>query len=189
MNAKLTVAQAARLANHDHKTIRRACQNGELRHNLTLRYPGSNGRQFRYVIRQNDLTDWLCRRGQRGQEENAERDDRIARLTRGGYTAPQIAAIVGVTERTVQRVRGRRGVAKPFCGNPLTADEIRRAADMLDDGASYGEVARTLGRNVATLRKHLRGRSIWRPGSGAEFRRYIEQLDAIVPPLNCGVAS
>lgn len=189
MNTKLTVAQAARLANHDHKTIRRACRTGELRHARTLSYPGSNGRQFMYVIRENDLTDWLNRRAQERGQEIAERDDRIARLTVAGYTAPQIAAIVGVTERTVQRVRGRRGVAKPFCGNPLTADEIRRAADMLDDGASYGEVSRTLGRCRDVIRRRLPCRSIWKPGSGAEIRAYRAALNALVPPLHCEVAS
>ncbi|OBJ10742.1 helix-turn-helix domain-containing protein, partial [Mycobacterium sp. 1465703.0] len=99
-------------------------------------------------------------------EDQARRDKRIAELTAQELSASTIAKLVGVSTRTVVRARGRAGVAKPFSGaNRMTADEQRRAAALLDDGASYGEVARTLGRSPDTIMKHFPGRSVWRPGS------------------------
>lgn len=114
------------------------------------------------------------------REDQVRRDARITELTRAGMSARRIAELVGVTPRTVARVRARAGIAKPYTGaNPMTDDEIRRAAFLLDDGASYGEVERTLGRSNVTIRKHLPGRSIWRPGGGQEIQMMRRQLAAI----------
>lgn len=113
-------------------------------------------------------------------EDQARRDARIAELTGAHRSAREIAELVGVSTRTVVRARGRVGIRKPHHGaNRMTADELHRAALMLDDGASYGEVARTLGRSVDTIAKHLPGRSIWKPGSGREILDMRRQLAAI----------
>lgn len=40
----------------------------------------------------------------------------------------------------------------------LTDDEIRTANMLLDDGASFGEVARTLNRNKSVICRHFPGR-------------------------------
>jgi Homeodomain-like domain len=110
------------------------------------------------------------------------RDQRIAQLTRAGYTSPQIGSIVGVSYRTVQRARARMGVARPFAP-PMTPAELKQAADMLDDGASFGEVARTLGRSDRVIGYRFRGRSSWRKSSGAVARALSAALDAIpLPP-------
>lgn len=45
---------------------------------------------------------------------------------------------------------------------PMSAAEIQAAAEMLDEGTSYGVVARILGRDIKTIRRHLPGRSKWR---------------------------
>jgi transposase len=121
-------------------------------------------------------------------QEIIERNERIAALTRARWSAAQIAAELGVTTRTVQRARGRRGVARPAT-RPMNEIEMRRAAAMLDDGASYGEVARTLGRSLITIRRWFPGRSCWPVGSGREYRQYMAALDAITPPLPVEVAS
>jgi IS30 family transposase len=121
-------------------------------------------------------------------EETRLRDKRIAELTREGYSGTQIARRVGVTHRTVQRARVRTGVAQPFCGIPLTPEEIRLAESLLDDGASYCEVGRTLGRSMETIRRRFRGRSMWAPGSGVEYRKLMVALNAIVPPTDWEVA-
>jgi IS30 family transposase len=114
-------------------------------------------------------------------EEVARRHASIAALTRAGYTAPQIAEALGITTRTVQRARVRTGVAKPFCGIPLSEDEKQRAAEMLDDGASYKEVGRTLGRADTAIGRHFPGRSEWQRGSGHRYRELMDGLDAILP--------
>lgn len=111
-------------------------------------------------------------------EDMARRDQRIAELTRAGRSASQIAAELHVTARTVARARARMGIAKP-CRITLTDDELRRAAALLEDGASYAEVARTLGRSIAAICKRFPGRSAWKQGSGYEARCLNQALDAI----------
>lgn len=118
------------------------------------------------------------------RDEAEARRAQIAALTRAGHTAKEIALIVGVTPRSVERIRGRCGVALPPA-TPMTEDEIRAAAAMLDDGASYGEVSRTIGRSVMAIRKHLPGRSQWQAGSGVQYRAYMAALDAIPAPASC----
>ncbi|OIN80757.1 helix-turn-helix domain-containing protein [Mycobacterium malmoense] len=105
--------------------------------------------------------------------------ERIAALAAAGYRSRQIAETVGVCVRTVQRARRVAGVPAPFCGNQLSAEELRRAAAMLDDGASYREVGRTLGRSATAVMRNLRGRSQWKPGSGPQYRKMREALEAI----------
>lgn len=71
-------------------------------------------------------------------------------------SAVEIAVRLGCTERTVQRCRAGSGVAEP---PPMPyGPEIRKQAlDMLRDGCSYREVARTLGCSRRTVCK-------WWPG-------------------------
>lgn len=64
-------------------------------------------------------------------------------------------------------------------GHPLTQVEKERAAAMLDDGASFREVARTLGRSDMTIGNHFRGRSQWNKYRGMEYQRMRKALDAI----------
>lgn len=117
-------------------------------------------------------------------EDRAARDEQIVALTHAGHSASQIARKLRIAERTVQRVRVRTGVASPTQFIPMSADEIRLAAEMLDDGASYGEVSRTIGRSPRTIAKHLPGRSCWRVGGGAAIQAYHKALKSIVPPLD-----
>jgi DNA-binding CsgD family transcriptional regulator len=123
------------------------------------------------------------------QAAMAKRDAVIARLTLAGRTAAEISAELGISERTVQRARGRAGVAQPFNGIPMSDSEVQQAAALLDDGASYAEVGRTLGRSHGTIRRQLPARSVWKPGSGIEYRRLIAGLEAIDTTPREGVAS
>ena len=94
--------------------------------------------------------------GAPGQEHprTAERRDRVAELTRQGLTAGTIAEILGITKRSVQRHRKERGVTQPPAVH-MTAEELLRAKEMLEDGASCREVARTLGRTHGTILKRF----------------------------------
>ena len=82
--------------------------------------------------------------------------DRVAELTRQGHSAAEIAGILGVTKRTVQRARERRGVQqKDHSVSPMTEAERARALELFADGASVTEVARTLGRAPKTIYRHF----------------------------------
>lgn len=94
-------------------------------------------------------------------EDRATRLEGVARLTRAGYPAPDIAVRLGCSRRQVTRDRRTLGISKPRAGEP-TAEQIAEAERLLDDGASRAEVARTLGLGETTIRRRFPDRG-WTP--------------------------
>lgn len=82
-----------------------------------------------------------------------ERRQIVARMTRTGHSAEQIATRLGVTSRTVTRDRKALGIAQP-AATPLTDTEHAHAKRLLADGCSPEEVGRTLGRHPDVIRHH-----------------------------------
>lgn len=89
--------------------------------------------------------------------EIEERWDRIAGRLRGGVDPRTIARDEGVSLATVYRIRlkleGARQTNRAF-----TDDEIARIEQLLDDGASLREVARTVGRDPKVISRRWVGR-------------------------------
>lgn len=109
-------------------------------------------------------------------ERAEQRRAQVVELTRLGRTIADIAAALRISERHVSRIRAEQGIARP---KPplLSEEELRIAAEMLDDGASYAEVARTLGRHHRAIAVRFPGRG-WDKGEGARlamYRRWICQ--------------
>lgn len=105
------------------------------------------------------------------------RSERLARvkvLTAEGWAASDIAAELKVSRRTVVRYRRATGCARP-APRRLTTDEITVASELLDDGCSYEEVARTLGVSSSSIVARFPGRS-WTPSQisahGCLHRRF-----------------
>lgn len=118
----------------------------------------------------------------RTHEPAERRREQVRRLTREGKSAPEIAAILGVSARTVARHRVATGCAKGRPGDPMTPDEISRARQLLADGCSRKEVARTLGRDPKTINRHFPGCGWSKSESGryAVFmRRMAERADRL----------
>ncbi|GAA3962917.1 helix-turn-helix domain-containing protein [Gordonia caeni] len=105
------------------------------------------------------------------REEAAHRRQRVATLSREGHQIADIAAALGVTPRTVQRDRATLGLVKPTPPR-LDDTELAHAATLLDDGCSYQEVARTLGRSATPLRRRLPGRG-WTKKQGGQWGMFI----------------
>jgi IS30 family transposase len=101
-------------------------------------------------------------------------EDRVADLTCQGWSADQIAREVGIHPRTVTRVRRRTGVGGPVYPH-YSDEELRIAEQMLADGASIADTARTLGREPTTLWKRYKGRG-WSSEKTAEYRRMLREL-------------
>src|SRR6185436_20800013 len=104
----------------------------------------------------------------------AWRRERVIELTRFGHPAQAIEAQLGITKRQVSRIRVATGIAQQPAPR-ITEEELRTAAELLDSGCSYLEVARTLDRCPRTIAYHFPGRG-WQKGEGARlaaFRRWM----------------
>lgn len=108
------------------------------------------------------------------------RRERVVELTRQGYSAPAIAGFLGITKRSVVRIRAHMGIAKPPSGPPLSDAEKVRAGELLADGCSYSDVGRTLGRTPNSIRRHF-------PGMGWE-REQCGQLAFMTRKANVRLA-
>lgn len=109
----------------------------------------------------------------------AARDAEIKELLAQGLHASQIAMHLRITERTVLRAKKRLGLPIRQMAPPLSAEEIRIALNLLEDGASYGEVARTLDRDLKTISTRFRGKSKCTPRAGFEFRQMLKMLESL----------
>jgi transposase-like protein len=106
------------------------------------------------------------------RDHTEERRDRIAELTRQGWSVRQIAAELGCNTRTVNRGRRARGVTQPATRR-MTADEIARGEAMIADGCSLAEIGRTLGRPVtgeSAIRIRWAGQG-WTPEQTGQYNR------------------
>ena len=110
-----------------------------------------------------------------------EHHRKLITLSRQGLTVGEIAERVGLSRDQVVSLRGRYGVSK-YRRRNFTPEEKQRMADMLDDGASLGEVSRTIGRPRQSISRVFPGRG-WTPLQGVEFQRMM--LD---PGLSFGSA-
>lgn len=86
-------------------------------------------------------------------ERAAERREHVARLTRAGHSAAEIAVRLNITPRTVQRDRRATGTAQDP-PPPMSDREHSIAARLAADGASASEIARTIGRDPKTVLHH-----------------------------------
>lgn len=85
---------------------------------------------------------------------SGEESAQVVTLTKLGYSAERIGLMLGVSERTVQRHRDAHGITRPH-PQPLSEDEKRCALALFEDGASAAEVARTIGRSSAAVRRRF----------------------------------
>lgn len=106
-----------------------------------------------------------------------ERYDTIIELVRQNYSVPQIAAMLKVSRRLVYRARVARGIFHPNPPRPFTPEELARAEAMVVDGASFNEIARTLGRDVSVITQRFKGRSLCTSADGARIRRMFQALE------------
>jgi lambda repressor-like predicted transcriptional regulator len=99
----------------------------------------------------------------------AERRTVVAELSAEGWTLDQLAALLDTTPRTISRDRDALGIKAPP-HRPWTEDDERRARELLADGESLKEVARTLGRNVDTIGDRFRGQG-WTPHEVGQYNK------------------
>lgn len=65
-------------------------------------------------------------------------------------------------------------MARPY--RYMTTEELERARELIDEGVSIRETARTLGRSAMTVQRHFRGQSKWDRRTEAQMRRLRREL-------------
>ncbi|WNM68446.1 helix-turn-helix DNA binding domain protein [Mycobacterium phage Starcevich] len=112
-----------------------------------------------------------------GNRLTPEQVQTILLMTREGWSAKHIGEVVGCSARTVVRVRaaGDARLASPNQFVPLSQEQKDFAQYLLDDGAPYNEVARTLGVSRTTVEKYFPGYG-WSKKQAAEFRALVRKF-------------
>jgi len=87
--------------------------------------------------------------------ETLARREKIALLHAQGRTTADIAEVIGITERSVQRHLNALGFHRPVW--VWTEESLLLAEYLLADQCPYAEVARTLGCPKGTLRRRFPG--------------------------------
>lgn len=100
--------------------------------------------------------------------EMPDRYRRILELCGQGVSTRVIAEALKVHERTVQRVRRDYGTSG-LQMHRFTPEEVARIEAMLDDGCSYSEIGRTVGRHERTISNRWPGRG-WTKEQAAELK-------------------
>ncbi|AXN53356.1 helix-turn-helix DNA binding domain protein [Mycobacterium phage Thonko] len=89
----------------------------------------------------------------------AERREQMVELFGHGHSIDAIALKLDVAVETVRRGLRREGIEPPrrHVARPWTEADTAIAKPLLDDGASYFEVARTIGRDFYTVVRNMPG--------------------------------
>ncbi len=102
---------------------------------------------------------------------------RVAAMSRDGVTVKRIADELGVAYCTVVDDRKAIGLTK-YEVRPFTVDETERITMMLDGGASYREVARTVGRHRQVIARRFPGHA-WSVEQRTEYTRVLRAFGMI----------
>lgn len=105
--------------------------------------------------------------------------ERFEELNRQNHSTTELAGILGVTPRTIQRWRRDLGTSRPqppFSMMPATPERLAEAKALLDDGAPIREVERSLHMSRGTVKRHFPGVG-WSQSEGAQFARFCQRMN------------
>lgn len=88
-----------------------------------------------------------------------------------GGSNPQAAKAIGVSVKTVERIRRKAGISAGCAFARFSPEEDKLARAMLEDGASFNEVARTLNRALSTICRKYKGMG-WTKQELSEFNSW-----------------
>jgi len=101
---------------------------------------------------------------------------RVVELTKQGLTVEAIADKLSMSRRHVTYIRNRTHTTTRPAMSPLSDEQVERARQMLDDGASYAEIHRTLGH---AFNDRIPGRG-WTREQTIEYVRATRRLRKLV---------
>jgi DNA-binding CsgD family transcriptional regulator len=107
------------------------------------------------------------------------RREKVKELVDLGYNSNRIGRILGISQRIIQLDRKALGIPATV-GRPKWDEElISKANQMLEDGASYAETARTLGVSADVLRTKIPGKG-WSLAQVWEYNSMMKQYGKYV---------
>lgn len=102
----------------------------------------------------------------------------IVELDSQGLTAREIAERLGISTRTVNRVRVETGHQQgPGCRSRYTPEFIAKVEKHLEEGWSITDIARTYDVNQKHLTRRFKGRG-WTRQQCAEFGSLVKKLQS-----------
>jgi DNA-binding CsgD family transcriptional regulator/DNA-binding transcriptional regulator YiaG len=141
-------------------------------------------------VTRRQVQNWRCRPHRRlpqngvdpatvGRPKRFDRKVAYELVVKRGLTPKQIAAEMGCSIEQVYRFRREFGVAKPDHTKtlPPMEERLKQAAKMVEEGASFAEICRTVHIHRETLNKHFPGKQ-WTHRQAVEHAlnvRYGEQ--------------
>jgi DNA-binding CsgD family transcriptional regulator len=136
-----------------------------------------------FGVKRDTIIDHMRRAGvpstnQGGQPRRVDRDE-VRRLFEAGTSNRQVASIMNISRKTAERIKAELGLVKRAEFVPIPQETQDRAREMLEDGASYREVQRTLGLGDRWLRSHFPGMGFKSPTEAAQYRKMLQQLDSL----------
>lgn len=105
------------------------------------------------------------------REDRADRLHQVAALTRQGMNSTDISVILRISRRTVTRYRNRAGISQPQ-HQPLTPEQHAIAGRLAADGCNAREIARTVGCDASTIRRHY-PHAVWTSDQVIEYARLM----------------
>jgi IS30 family transposase len=111
-------------------------------------------------------------------ELTAHRLERVTRLTAAGWSAAEIAEDLGVTPRSITRLRAKAGLTNGVQIPRWTPEQVELFDRLLTEGWSYREISRTHHVNEGTLSRRFPGRG-WKTEQKIEVREANRLLAAI----------
>lgn len=107
--------------------------------------------------------------------------DEFKDLVGRGYTNRQVAEALQCSVRYVCALKAQLGVSGERSPGPYPQEVRDIAGRMLEDGASYNEVARTVGVGSRTVSKWFPGRG-WNQSQAAQYRKMKQRMDLLDNP-------
>lgn len=100
-------------------------------------------------------------RGGRPPSYSPEDRERVLELTRANATAKEIENRTGVSEHVVYKIRQSAGLVAPHPSKSLApiAERIEEAREMVEDGAPFSEIKRTLHLSRGVLQREFPGQA------------------------------
>lgn len=117
--------------------------------------------------------------------------EKIVQLTKQGWTAPQIARELGISQRTIQRWRRAGGVAEdhPRATWRATPEWKEAAAKLVEEGYPMQEVAALTGVSTKTVKRHFPD-AAWTQQQALDHGRLMRRLGCIkTTPRGVGITT